>query len=300
MGLTGEPVRAGGGVLWRYAAGNGANNIEVAVVHRPRYDDWSIPKGKLKPGELDLEGAIREVNEETGYRVSIGRPLGEITYLKDGRPKSVRYWAMRSEGGVFTPTREVDELRWLPAREAEALLTQPRDREILTRFSDGPVSTRAVLLVRHGSAGSRSDWRGDDDERPLDGLGLLQADALVCLLTRFDIREIHSADLVRCTQTLEPLSKAVGLPINSQPLLSERYYYDHEEDGVDFVRSVGADGMGAALCSQGGVIPSIVRRLAALSSYELPGALPQKKGSVWFLTLADGQLHDAEYLPPLA
>jgi 8-oxo-dGTP diphosphatase len=298
--VAGDVIRAAGGILWRPAAsGNGPEPVEIAIIHRPRYDDWTIPKGKLNRGEMELEGAVREVNEETGYRVLVGRPLGQVQYMKDGRPKQVRYWAMRSEGGMFTPTREVDELRWLPVSEALDLLTQPRDRQILSKFARGPIATKAILLIRHGMAGNRSDWKGDDDDRPLDSTGLQQADELVWLLTRFDIREIYSADIVRCMQTVEPLSKAVGLPIQPQPLLGERDYYGRERDALEFMRSVGAEGTGTALCSQGGVIPDIVRRLAEDSEVELPHSLPQKKGSVWSLTCADGQLVDAEYFPPL-
>lgn len=193
-------IRAAGGLLWRHAANstNGNDAVEVAVIHRPRYNDWTIPKGKLNRGEIDLEGAVREVAEETGYRVTVGRPLGEVSYVKDGRPKVVHYWAMRAEGGIFTPTREVDELRWLSVPEAEALLTVERDRNLLKRFASGPATTKALLLIRHGSAGSRSGFDGDDDQRPIDDIGREQAEALVWLLTRFDIREIYSADPVRC------------------------------------------------------------------------------------------------------
>src|ERR687895_2748251 len=118
-----RPIRAAGGVLWRPTSDNDGQ-VEVAVIHRPRYDDWSLPKGKLAPGEPTLDGAVREVLEETGYRVRVGRPLGETRYLKvsgeEERLKIVRWWAMEAEAGGFSPSREVDELRWLPLGEAEA------------------------------------------------------------------------------------------------------------------------------------------------------------------------------------
>ena len=214
--MNNAPVRAAGGVLWRKSAGgNGKDAVEVAVIHRPRYDDWSLPKGKLNPGEIEIEGAVREIAEETGYRVTVGRPLGEARYQKDGRPKVVRYWAMRAEGGLFIPSREVDELRWLPVAEAEELLTRARDRELLETFISTPPATAAVLLVRHASAGNRARSVKNDDERPLDDIGWQQAEALVWLLTRFDVREIISAPITRCMQTVEPLSKAVGLSITT-------------------------------------------------------------------------------------
>jgi 8-oxo-dGTP diphosphatase len=122
-------IEAAGGIVVRDAAGG---DPEVAVIHRPRYDDWSLPKGKLEPGEGWVEAAIREVEEETGYRC---RPLGELSRVRytdrKGRPKVVRYWLMESVGGSFEPNDEADELRWVGEREAVELLTYPHDRELV-------------------------------------------------------------------------------------------------------------------------------------------------------------------------
>ena len=118
-------VRAAGGVV-RREDGN------IAIVHRPRYDDWSLPKGKLDPGEGFEEAALREVEEETGLRARLGRELPSVEYTdNNGRPKLVRYWEMEPIEGEFTPSDEVDELRWLGPDEAEALLSYDHDRELL-------------------------------------------------------------------------------------------------------------------------------------------------------------------------
>jgi 8-oxo-dGTP pyrophosphatase MutT (NUDIX family) len=132
-------IRAAGGVLWRLRDdGGGHETVEVAVIHRPRYDDWSLPKGKLARGESETQAAVREVLEETGFKARVGRPLGEARYLKRvggvTKPKVVTYWSMRSEGGSFTPTPEVDELRWLDLDSAHQLLTRGSDRDLLDRF----------------------------------------------------------------------------------------------------------------------------------------------------------------------
>jgi 8-oxo-dGTP diphosphatase len=117
-------VRAAGGVLWRSADGN----VEVLLVHRPRYDDWSLPKGKLDAGETFLDGAVREVAEETGFGVEVGDELASTRYRDGkGRRKTVRYWAMTVSGGEFVPNDETDELRWLPVDQARALLTYAHD-----------------------------------------------------------------------------------------------------------------------------------------------------------------------------
>jgi 8-oxo-dGTP pyrophosphatase MutT (NUDIX family) len=121
-------VRAAGGVVVREAAGP----LEVLLVHRPRYDDWTIPKGKLRPGETDEAGALREVEEETGLRCRLGRELASSRYVDSrGRPKTVRYWLMEAVAGEFVPHAEVDEVRWLAPAEAAALVTYDRDRDVL-------------------------------------------------------------------------------------------------------------------------------------------------------------------------
>jgi 8-oxo-dGTP diphosphatase len=131
--LDGERVRAAGGLVVR-PAGEGA---EVAVIHRPKYDDWSLPKGKLEPGESWADGALREVEEETGLRCELVDELAPSRYRdRNGRDKLVRWWLMRPLGGEFRPTREVDELRWLDPEAATGLLDYAHDRELVGSLSN--------------------------------------------------------------------------------------------------------------------------------------------------------------------
>jgi 8-oxo-dGTP diphosphatase len=121
-------VKAGGGVVVRH----GENGPEVAVVHRPRYDDWSFPKGKLDRGESFEDGALREVEEEIGLRCRLGDELSPTAYRDNkGRAKVVRYWLMEPLDGAFEPSDEVDEMRWVSLDDAGALLSYDRDRELL-------------------------------------------------------------------------------------------------------------------------------------------------------------------------
>ena len=122
-------MQAAGGVIWRRSP---AGELEILLVHRPRYDDWTVPKGKLEPNEGHAEAALREVKEETGLRCTLGPELGSISYRdRKGRPKQVRYWAMTPAGGTFTPTEEVDEVRWVGVDAAPSLLSYERDRPVL-------------------------------------------------------------------------------------------------------------------------------------------------------------------------
>ena len=295
-------IEAAGGVVWRTKGKEYPDDVEVAIVHRPQYDDWSIPKGKCARGEPLVECAIREVFEETGYRVRMGRFLGEAHYMKvsagEERPKVVYYWSLRADGGLFTPTQEVDGLRWLAIDDARAMLTRSTDREILGRFAEGPIFTSTVLLVRHASAGSRSVWEGDDRLRPLDSKGWEQAEQLVRLLSRFGVGRIISADFVRCVQTVEPLSEAIGVPIEEEPLTSELGYPGNEATALDFFRSVGTPEGAVVISSQGGVVPDLLERLAKEDDYDLPQDIEAKKGSTWSLSLEGPRLVAAEYFPP--
>ncbi|MFR9796001.1 NUDIX hydrolase [Streptomyces sp. MS06] len=127
-------VQAAGCVLWRRSPVHGG--LEICLVHRPKYDDWSHPKGKLKRGEDALAGALREVEEETGHRAVPGAELPAQRYLANGRPKRVRYWAAEAVSGAFAPNDEVDRLLWLPPGAARLRLTQPRDRTLVAALLD--------------------------------------------------------------------------------------------------------------------------------------------------------------------
>jgi 8-oxo-dGTP diphosphatase len=146
--VSGSVIRAAGGVLWRPTGDGSWDEIEVAVVHRPRYDDWCLPKGKLTSGESELDAAVREVLEETGYHVRVGEPLGTTRYRRfvNGvdRPKVVRWWAMEAAGGDFAASDEVDALRWVSVAAARSILSSASDLTALRRFVDtAPILTRA-------------------------------------------------------------------------------------------------------------------------------------------------------------
>jgi 8-oxo-(d)GTP phosphatase len=300
--LTTPPIRAAGGVLWRTAfAADGSSMVEVALIHRPRYDDWSLPKGKLAPGEAELEGAVREVLEETGHRVRVGRSLGETRYLKANggitRPKVVRWWAMEDEGGIFSPSREVDDLRWLSLADAADQLTRESDREILEAFVRGPAPTSTVLVVRHATAGSRATWTGPDELRPLDDCGRAQADELVRILARFDAARIVSAPPVRCIDTVRPLADALSLRVEPAPILAADEAPGRMAEAAALIRELGGTEHDAVACSQGEVIPDLVTTLASADHVSISTPVRSRKGSVWALTFdTSSRLVAADYL----
>jgi 8-oxo-dGTP pyrophosphatase MutT (NUDIX family) len=131
---SGDTVLAAGGVVWRPVVDGGAG-LELLVIHRPRYDDWTLPKGKVEPGDADLMAtAHREVWEETGLRCDLGIDLGDVSYEVRGQPKVVHYWSMRLQSGAFTPNREVDVAEWLTPQAARERLGYQRDVDVVDRF----------------------------------------------------------------------------------------------------------------------------------------------------------------------
>jgi 8-oxo-(d)GTP phosphatase len=253
-------VEAAGGVLWRPAAGG--IGVEIALVHRPKYDDWSVPKGKLLTDEHALVGALREVAEETGFTGPPGRSLGESRYLKDGSPKRVRYWAVEAREGEFAVNAEVDQLMWLPPREAALHLNPDRDRPIVEAFALDVRVTTACVVVRHGSAGERSSFDGNDRERPLDDVGHRQALELIPVLEALRVERVLSADVLRCLDTVGPYAAQRRLSVQSEPLLSESGYAGAPEAAAErLVALLDAESTPTAVCSQGRVIPPLLQRV---------------------------------------
>jgi 8-oxo-dGTP pyrophosphatase MutT (NUDIX family) len=289
-------VRASGGAVWRRTAGGG---LETALVHRPKYDDWSLPKGKPEPGEHSLETAVREVVEETGLSVVVGRRSVRTRYdvsLRDGRaaPKEVDYWLMRGSGD-FVANDEVDELRWLSPDAAVDLVSHAHDRAVLADLARTDVPrTPTVLLLRHANAGDRADFDGPDALRPLDRRGRAQARRLAEVLPLFAPRALATAEPVRCRETMEPLSEALGIPVDPLPELGEEHFDADPGAGLAAVQRLLADDGVAGptvVCSQGGAIPSVLLALG-LRWHGAAGALwpPSAKGSVWALAGRAGAL----------
>lgn len=290
--MTAGEILAGGGVLWRTDA-QGAG-IEVALVHRPRYDDWSLPKGKLNPGEHALLGAVREVAEETGHRCVVGRPLGRQRYIRNLEsgpvPKSVRFWAVRAEAGQFQAGSEVDQLAWLTPEAAGKAVTMDRDRETLAAFGAAPVDTVAFGLVRHASAGSRARWSGDDAQRPLDGAGRVQAAVLQPLLDCYGFRRVLSADVLRCLETVDPYAMSHRLPVETEPLISELGFPANPDAALARCLEILKSPEPLVMCSQGRVMPDLLSGICSSFGYPMPADAAVPKGSFWVLHMAGDRM----------
>lgn len=288
------PIRAAGGVVWRPAQGG----VEVCLVHRPRYDDWSLPKGKLEPGEHPLFAAVREVAEEADVRAVPQVRLPEVLYaMRDGLPKAVDYWSMRAvDNGGFQPHTEVDALRWLPVDAAVELVTYAHDVRVLRDFAALPPVTTVLSLVRHAQAGRRGTWSGPDSARQLDAVGTAQARALAPLLALGRPERLLSASARRCVQTIDPLAELLDLPVEVDSAFDEPEPGQNADENALLAAArlaeLAAAGPAATVCSQGRVVSDALARLAGAGDYAT------SKGTGWLLAFAGDRLVAVDRLAP--
>jgi 8-oxo-dGTP pyrophosphatase MutT (NUDIX family)/broad specificity phosphatase PhoE len=285
-------VRAAGGVVWRQDPAA----PEVALVHRPEYDDWSLPKGKAKAGEHLLVTAVREIAEETGCRARIGPFLTTVRYrvVSGGRPanKEVTYWSMRCVGGEFEASREVDELRWLPVADARQTLTTASDRAVLDTFEGSPRDTVPLLLLRHASTGASS--------RPLDRTGRDRAAGLVPVFESLAVTDLFSADLPACTETLAPFAEASGLTVHRDGALTLAGLDLEDRDVADEVRQRASGSSSMVVCGSQGVITGLLQSLGKQAEVRPPHDTAVKKGGWWLLHHRGGAVTSYERHEPAA
>ncbi|HEX4089620.1 MAG TPA: NUDIX domain-containing protein [Trebonia sp.] len=218
-------IKAAGAVAWR----SGPDGTpEILLVHRRKFDDWSLPKGKIEPGEHLPVTAVREVLEEGGARIALGRRLGSVRYNVGGRPKRVHYWAaaVTSVDDRRVPNDEVDKVEWVGADDAAERISYNRDNALVADFARHPADTVPVILLRHAKAVAKSSWKRADDRRPLDDSGRADAEALADLLACFAPGDgsrprprLITSPAARCVATLRPFAELSGAELREEPSL---------------------------------------------------------------------------------
>jgi 8-oxo-(d)GTP phosphatase len=266
-------VQAAGGVVVRRSSSGGR---DVVLVHRPAYDDWTLPKGKLEPGEGLLEAAVREVREETGLGCLAGPRLGTVEYVDaSGRDKTAHYWAMAAAGDGLAPTKEIDEARWASVEDAEAQLSYDRDRGVLARADSllpGPSLPVTVYLVRSAPGLARE---------------------LAQLLAARTPAVLVSSPAARCVRTLARLGEDCGLPVQQHDALLEGA---GTAESLALLRAAGT--LGTAVASTHGDVQANAIESLAGAGVPLSRPLRFEKGSIWELTLEDGRFAAGTYVPP--
>lgn len=257
---------AAGVVVWRPGR-------KVLLVHRPRYDDWSLPKGKLDPGEAPQAAAVREVLEETGVRVRLGPALEDQHYPVAAGRKTVHYWVGWAVGdddvSAYEPNAEIDGVAWVPDDEAAARLSHARDRATLVEAGRLRGRTRALVVLRHAEALPRRDWEGEDRDRPLGRLGRDQAQRLAPVLDGWDVTRVVTSSSTRCVQTVEAYAKTRGHRLEVTEVLSEEDATGHAV--ADLVADLLADRANAVVCTHRPVLPAVLDAAGVAQESLQPG-----------------------------
>lgn len=287
-------IRAAGALLWRE---NSDLVTEVALIHRPHYDDWSLPKGKIVVGETALQCAYRELLEETGIKGTFTRELGYVEYEESGEQKRVRYWAAKCalSNTQFTPNEEVDEIRWLKISDAKALSTHESDQSIIDTFASQDPHTDTLIILRHTKALERGDWDEEDSQRTLSESGFDQAQLLIKHLEPFAIDELYTSNYTRCVQTVTPLAHLRGLTITEVPSLNEETFNEDPERSISFANAVKQDEKNILICSHNPVIPTMVRGIlnTKLKNKDL---IKLEPGDAWVVHRLHGEIVGLDYL----
>ena len=271
-------IPAAGTLPWRLRDGE----LEVALVHRPRYDDWSWAKGKLDPGEDWAVAAVRETVEETGLVVRLGPPLPEARYTllgRDGTPdeKVVRYWTAQVTGGDGHLVNEIDEVVWLDVPAAHTRLDYARDRGQLLALvrlqQTARLDTWPLVLVRHAHAVARGEWSGADPLRPLSAEGERRSAALVPVLSAYGVSRVLTSPSERCLRTVEPFTDAAGVRLRTRTGLSEEGFEADPRTAPAHLGRLLDRGEPAVLCTHGPVLPSLLDDLEGRLDLDQPASV---------------------------
>jgi len=287
-------IRAAGALLWRETH---ERAVEIALIHRPRYDDWTLPKGKIEEGETALQCAYRELFEETGIKASFTRQLGTVEYEESGQRKRVIFWAALCalDASSFVANEEVDVLEWLTSDEALAKASHDSDRQMIENFLSQPQHTDTLIILRHTKALERGDWDEVDSERTLNETGFDQAQLLIKHLEPFAIEEVYTSDYVRCVQTVTPLAHSRGLSITQVPSLNEQTFEEDPLRSISFANALKQDEKNILICSHNPVIPTMLRGIlnTKLKNKDL---IKLEPGDAWIVHRVQGEIVGLDYL----
>jgi 8-oxo-dGTP pyrophosphatase MutT (NUDIX family)/phosphohistidine phosphatase SixA len=263
-------VVAAGAIPWRI----NSDGLEVLLIHRPRYDDWSWPKGKIDPGETLPECAAREVREEIGLSAPLGIPLPPIHYHVASGLKVVHYWAVRVNGDRLVPDgKEVDRVEWCAPETAAGLLSNPSDvaplEYLQAAHKNDQLDTWPLIVVRHAKAKPRSSWTKAEGERPLAATGIRQAQAVGRLLQAWQPPRVVTSPWRRCVSTVAPYLRASGAKVKLVDALTEHRHARTPKKTAAVIDSLLDKQRSVAVCTHRPALPTVLAQL----SKHMPGRL---------------------------
>jgi len=288
-GIRRRVILAAGALVWRIRD----DEIQVLAVHRPSYNDWSWPKGKVRRGETLPECAIREIYEETGKQVVLGQALPSVSYaVASGRPKKVKYWAAETTSTSHpallarpyyrvAPKKEIDNTKWFTVAEARKKITMKADLALLDALLEaheaGHLATKAFILARHARARKRSSWHHDDLARPLTAGGARRAHQLIRLFSAFGVRYIHSSPATRCLMTVQPYAATIGKRIATHDALTEEAHAEKPKEAADTLTSILEKPGNRVVCTHRPTMPTLLTMLGAATRKWTRGKVPKRE-----------------------
>jgi 8-oxo-dGTP diphosphatase len=284
-------IRAAGAIIWRE---NAPFELEILVIHRPKYDDWSFPKGLVDDGEAAIAAAYREVKEETGIDAIFGQYLGSTSYKVEDNKKKVKYWMAqaKSDQEVFVPNSEVDKIEWVDSKTARHFLTHDEDRDMLDDFLAKERYISTLVLLRHAKAIKRSEWTDYDLDRPLSADGIEQSQKLIAQLVPFGISGIFSSDASRCFSTIEPFSLAADLRVTVTQNLNEEEFEKSAKTSVEYVRQLMKFEGNQVVAGHNPIIPHVLSKVAGVD-YSADDLSP---GDAWIVHHRGDKIVAVEFL----
>ncbi len=267
-------IYAAGILCWREKG----SEVEVLVVHREKYDDWGFPKGKQDPGELLPQTAVREVHEEAGIKVKLGRKLGVISYQVGSEQKEVHYWASKVKAKTakkqkFSPNEEIAKVEWIGANKALTLLSYSHDRQLLLTalelHSKKELETRALVVLRHAKATLRSEWKGEEAKRPLLPEGLAHAKSLPPLLAAYGPKVLITSPWKRCHDTIAPYAKQFKKTLVERSQLTELSNKRRPVVTKKVVEGLLGTSKSGLICTHRPALPSVLEPLSQSAKPDL-------------------------------
>ncbi|WP_404291752.1 NUDIX domain-containing protein [Glutamicibacter arilaitensis] len=269
-------VIAAGAIPWQLRNGE----LQVLLIHRPRYDDWSWPKGKLDAGESIPECAVRELSEEVGLQLTLGIPLAATAYSVKGKTKVVYYWAAKVDASLQAAPdgEECDEIRWVPASQAAALLTNPSDlaplEDLLKAHDKQRLESQAFIILRHAKAKPRGKWTRAEGERPLAATGRRQAQAVARMLEAWRPGHVASSPWTRCVQTVTPYLALHSLNLKTIRAITEYEANRKPHKAQRAIEKLVGKSRSQVICTHRPVLPLIIEVLRARVSPKVAAVLP--------------------------
>lgn len=273
-------LRGGGSLVWRRREDE---SLEIALVRRLKQSDWSLPKGKCENQDSQISTAYRVTIKDTGFDVKFSRYLGDAEYKSNDGIGLFSFWRAKYQTTLERHDfSEIEEVRWFDLKRAVSEVAHDSERVLIQKFADSDLDTKVLILLRHCKALARNEWVGDDTNRPLDNIGIAQANRLVENLIPFGISEIHSSDAARCYESINPLAKHLSLNYFFTNSLSEIVYDVKPNRVFKYIEKLLENESTTLVCSHNPILPNYLEGKLEKQGFKVSDTF-LKPGDAWVI-----------------